>query len=36
MHGMAWEVESVLFVCSSPVQYSKMQPIIQKEEKLFL
>lgn len=36
MHGMAWEVESVLFVCSFPVQYSKMQPIIQKEEKLFL
>lgn len=23
-------------ICCSPVQYSKMQPIIQKEEKLFL
>lgn len=27
----AWEAENVLFVCSSPVQYSEMQPIIHGE-----
>lgn len=32
MHDIAWEVENVLFVCSSPVQYTTMQPIIQEEK----
>lgn len=32
MFSKAWEVENVLFVCSSPVQYSEMQPIIQEEK----
>lgn len=35
MCSKAWEAKNVLFVCSSPVQYSEMQPIIQEEKEFF-